>query len=110
MKTLILITRRKLRDVFITNLIDPEIQKEILKQTVEPRQALDLEINMELGMQNHLALDRQIGRSLTWQWPTSLLFKQQWKLAGFPNHRDKCIGKGKTCSDRVLLNHFAEVC
>ena len=41
-----------IRDVFITNLIDPEIQKELLKQTVEPRQALDLAINMELGMRN----------------------------------------------------------
>ena len=41
-----------IRDVFITNLIDPEIQKELLKQTVEPRQAFELAINMELGMRN----------------------------------------------------------
>ena len=41
-----------LRDVFITNLIDPEIQKELLKQTVEPRQALELADNMELEMRN----------------------------------------------------------
>ena len=41
-----------IRDVFITNLIDPEIQKELLKQTVEPRKALELAINMELGMRN----------------------------------------------------------
>ena len=26
-----------IRDVFITNLIDPDIQKKLLKQTVEPR-------------------------------------------------------------------------
>ena len=39
-------------DVFITNLIDPEIQKELLKQTVEPRQALELAIDMEFGMRN----------------------------------------------------------
>ena len=32
--------------------MDPEIQKELLKQTVEPRQALELAINMELGMRN----------------------------------------------------------
>ena len=30
----------------------PEIQKELLKQTVEPRQDLELAINMELGMRN----------------------------------------------------------
>ena len=41
-----------IRDVFIINLIDPEIQKELLKQTVEPRKALELAINMELRMQN----------------------------------------------------------
>ena len=29
-----------IRDVFIANLIDQEIQKELLKQTVDPRQAL----------------------------------------------------------------------
>ena len=41
-----------IRDVFITNLMDPEIRKELLKQTVEPRQALELAIIMELGMRN----------------------------------------------------------
>ena len=41
-----------LRDVFITNLIDPEIQKQLLKQTVETRQARESAINVELGMQN----------------------------------------------------------
>ena len=39
-------------DVFITSLIDPEFQNELLKQTVEPRQALELAINKELGMHN----------------------------------------------------------
>ena len=43
-----------LRDVFVTNLIDPEIQKELLKQTVQPRKALKLAINMEPGMRNQL--------------------------------------------------------
>ena len=32
--------------------MDPEIQNELLKQTVEPRQALGLAIYMELGMRN----------------------------------------------------------
>ena len=32
--------------------MDPKIQKEFLKQTLEPRQALELAINMELGMRN----------------------------------------------------------
>ena len=41
-----------IREVFITNLLDSEIQKELLKQTIEPPQALELAINMELGMRN----------------------------------------------------------
>ena len=41
-----------MRDVFITNLIDLEIQKDLLKHRVEPRQVLELKKNMELGMRN----------------------------------------------------------
>ena len=41
-----------IRDVFINNLIDPKIQKELLKQTVEPRKVLELAIILELGMRN----------------------------------------------------------
>ena len=41
-----------IRDVFITKPIDPEIQKDVLKQTTEPRQVLDLAINIELGIRN----------------------------------------------------------
>ena len=36
--------------MFIANLIHPEVENDLLKQTVEPRQALELAINMELGM------------------------------------------------------------
>ena len=39
-----------MRDVFITNLNDPQIHKGLLKQTVDPRQALELAFNLELGM------------------------------------------------------------
>ena len=38
--------------MFIKDLTDPEVQKELLKQTVEPRQALELAKNVELVMRN----------------------------------------------------------
>ena len=40
------------RDVFVTNLLGLEIQKELLKETAESREAYKLAINMELEMRN----------------------------------------------------------
>ena len=38
-----------IRDLFIANMLDPDIQKKLLRETLEPAQALRLAINMELG-------------------------------------------------------------
>ena len=123
-----------IRDVFITNLTDPEIQKELLKQTVEPRQALELANNMELGMRNQHQIQQHnkivipasvnavqfpnSSRSPNWQ--NSINFPRQNNRSTLycsncggiwlPNHRDKCIAKGKTCNNCGLLYHFAKVC
>ena len=123
-----------IRYVFIRNLIDPEIQKQLLKQTIEPRQALELAINMELAMRNQHQIQQHNKivvpanvfavqfnnnpRKLYWQ-NTNNASKQNnrstlycsncggtWLL----NHREKCIAKGKTCNSCGLLNHFAKVC
>ena len=123
-----------IRDVFITNLIDPEIQKELLKQTVEPRQALELAINMELGMryqhqfQQHnkvvipanVNTDKFSGSSRASNWQNSSNATRQNNrsklccsncgVIWLPNHRDKCFAKGETCNNSGLLNHFAKVC
>ena len=124
-----------IRDVFITNLIDPEIQEELLKQTVEPRQALELAINMELGMRNQHQIQQHNKivvpanvnavqfninpRRPYWQNNKNNVAKQNNRSTLFcsncggvwlPNHREKCIAKGKTCNNCGLLNHFAKVC
>ena len=121
-------------DVFITNLIDPEIQKELLKQTVEPRQALQLAINMELGMRyqhqiqqhNKIVVSANVkavqfnnnSRKPYWQ-NTNNASKQNNRSTlncsncggiWLPNHREKFIATGKTCNNCGLLNHFAKVC
>ena len=123
-----------IRDVFITSLIDPEIQKELLRQTVERRLALELAINMELGMRkqhqiqqhNKIVIPANVktvqfsGSSRISNWPNSgnatrqnnrstLYCSNCWGI-WLPNQRDKCIAKGKTCNNCGLLNCFAKVC
>ena len=121
------------RDVFITNLIDPEIQKELLKQTVEPRQALQLAVNMELGMRNQhqikehnktlipasvIAIHLNKRRSSNWAFSHNFqkpnnrppLYCSNCGVNLLSNHRDKCIAKGKTCNNCRLMNHFAKIC
>ena len=43
-------------ELFFANMQDPEIQKEKLRETLEPPQALRLAINMELGQRNQLQI------------------------------------------------------
>ena len=43
-----------IKDLFIANMQDPEIQIELLRKTVEPAHALHLAINMEPGQRNQL--------------------------------------------------------
>ena len=124
-----------IRDDFITNLIDPEIQKELLKQTIEPRQALELANNMELGMRNQHQIqqhnrivipasvnavqfpnssrtpNRQNANNFPRQNNRSTLYCSNCGGIWLPNHRDKCIAKGKTCNNyglQIILRKFAE--
>ena len=108
-----------IRDVFIANLIDPENQKERLKKTVEPRQALELAIEMELGMRNQHQIQQRnkivipasvnavqfpsSSRTPNWSKPNnfsrqnnhSTLYCSNCGGIWLPNHRDKSIAKGK---------------
>ena len=45
-----------IRNLFIANMQDPEIQRELLGETLEPPQSLRLAINMELGQRNQLQI------------------------------------------------------
>ena len=46
-----------IRDVFIANMQNEDIQKELLKETVEPDKALAIAINIEMGTLNQLKLN-----------------------------------------------------
>ena len=115
-----------IRDLFIANMQHPEIQRELLRETLEPAQALRLTINMELGQRNQLQISnaqpashvnaitpQRLFRQPN-QPPTPSNFTRQsnqlcrncalpWSL----NHKDKCIAKGKTCNNCGLQNHFS---
>ena len=41
-----------IRNIFITNMIDDDIQRELLRDTADPERALSLAVNMEMGQQN----------------------------------------------------------
>ena len=107
-------------------MIDPEIQKELLKQTVEPRQALELAIKMELGMQNqhHIQQNNKLipasvnaiqfpsnprsanlSLSNNFQKPNNRppLYCSNFGGKWFPNHRDKFIAKGNICNNCGLV-------
>ena len=45
-----------IRGLFIANMQDPEIQRELLRETLEPAQALRLAINMEIGQRHQLQI------------------------------------------------------
>ena len=42
-----------IRDIFITNMLDDDIQREFLRNTVEPEKALSIAVNTEMGHQTH---------------------------------------------------------
>ena len=114
--------------------MDPEIQKELLKQTIKLRQALELANNMELGMTNQHQIyqhnkivipanfnavqfssssrtpNLQNSNNVSRQNNRSTLYCSNYGEIWLPNHHDKCIAKGKTCNNSGLLNHFAKVC
>ena len=41
-----------IRDIFITNMLDDYIQRDLIRDSVDPERALSLAVNMEMGHQN----------------------------------------------------------
>ena len=116
-------------DLFLANMQDPEIQREILRGILEPAQALRLAKNMELGKRNQLQISNTQPTShvnaITLQRPFRQSDQRQnittpirqtnqlcrnCGLTWSANHKDRCIAKGKTCNNCGLQNHFSRVC
>ena len=118
-----------IRDLFIANILDPEIQRELLRETLGPAQALRLAINMELGQRNQLQITNsqsapQVNAVIPQrsfrppsQRPTASSFTRppnqicrNCGLTWSANHKVKCIARGKTCNNCGLQNQFSRVC
>ena len=50
-----------IRDIFITNMLDDDIQRELLRDTVDPERALSIAVNMERGHQNQQRISSNNG-------------------------------------------------
>ena len=119
-----------IRDVFIANMQNEDIQKELLKETVDPDRALAIAINIEMGTLNQLQMNankaelistvNQVQRmrianatlfstmnTTARKKPTTCHFcGSSWT----PEHRNKCPARGKRCNNCGIENHFAKVC
>ena len=107
-----------------------DIQKELLKETVEPDKALAIAINIEMGTLNQLKMNanknelnstvNQVQRmrianatpfstmnTTARKKPTTCHFcGMNWTL----EHRNRCPARGKKCNNCGIENHFSKVC
>ena len=111
-------------DIFITNMLDDDIQREILRDTVEREKALRIAVNMEMVHQNPQRISynnnnfnsssainaiQQFSRYRGDKFNSAGLCRgcgQHWTST----HRQVSPALGKKCNHYGLLNHFAKVC
>ena len=125
-----------IRDIFITNMLDDDIQRELLLDTVDPERALSIAVNMEMGHQNQQTISSNNNNSAANNTINAIQpynrfrgasargnqtcrvavnreaigqrrgFGQAWTTT----HRQVCPALGKKCNHCGLPNHFAKVC
>ena len=119
-----------IRDVFIANMQNEDIQKELLKETVEPEKALAIAVNIEMGTLNKLKMNAnktelkstvnqvqrmRIANATPFSTMNTTARKKRttchfcgvnWTL----EQRNRCPARGKKCNNCGIENHFAKVC
>ena len=119
------------REVFIANIQDGEIQRELLKETRTAKKALEVAMNIEMGIQNQLEISGTTVHSTTIEITTTPVNNKQgsWNRSRPPMnqfvkpticlncgygwsapHRQNCPARGKNCKNCGIANHFAKVC
>ena len=123
-----------IRDIFITNKLDDDIQRKLLRDTVDPERALSIAVNIEMGHQNLQKISSNNGatgstvnaiQSFNRFRGASARGNQSGRVAvnrasvgqcrgcgqaWTTTHRQVCPAMGKKCNPCGLLNHFAKVC
>ena len=120
-----------IRDVLIANMQDGEIQRELLKETRTAKKAIDVAMNIEMGIKNQLKISGTAAQTsaneitsktlnnVQGSWNRSRPSTNQFvKPTICPNcgygwsasHRQNCPARGKNCKNCGIVNHFAKVC
>ena len=129
-----------IRVVFITNMLDDDIQRELLRDTVDPERALNIAVNIELGHQNQQRIssnnNNNNNNSATGSAINAMKSFNRFRGANAcgnqsgrisvnraaigqcrgcgqvwtTTHRQVCPALGKKCIHCGLLNTFAKVC
>ena len=115
-------------------MLDDDIQRELLRDTVDPERALSIAVNMEMGHQNQQRISsnnsatgntvnakqsfsRFRGASAS-ENPSGNAAVNRASVgqcrgcgqAWTTTHRQVCPAMGKKCNHCGLINHFAKVC
>ena len=119
------------RDVFIANMQDGEIQRELLKETRTGKKALEVAMNIGMDIQNQLNMsETDIHQTTNEITTTSInniqksLNRSRPSMSSFvkptfcPNcgygwsatHRQNCPARGKNCKNCGIANLIAKVC
>ena len=120
-----------IRDVFIANMQDDEIQIELLKETRTAKKTLEVAMKNEMGLQNQLKISGTTIHSTTNEITTTSVNNTQgsWNRSRPPTnhfvkpticpnfgyglsaaHRQNYPARGKNCKNCGIANHFAKVC
>ena len=123
-----------IRDIFITNMLDGDIQRELPRDTVEPERALSIAVNMEMGNQNQQRITSNNGANGSRV--NAIQQFNRFRGAGTrgnqssravvnrgsvgqcrgcgqvwtTTHRQVCPAMDKKCNYCGLQNHFSKVC
>ena len=124
-----------IRDIFIINMLDDDIQRQLLRDTVDPERALSIVVNMEMGHQNQQRISSNNNNNASGSAINAIQSFNRFRGANArgnqtgritinraaigqcrgcgqtwtPTHRQVCPALGKKSNHNGLLNHFAKV-